>query len=157
MLNYRQMATSKARQAQALAAYVKLLRASDSVQAEAMRSLAQEDITPSQFAVLEALYHVGPMCLSVLAEKILKTSGNLTMVVGNLEKRGLVTRQQSTDDRRFVRAAITEKGKRLIARIFPAHAARITELMNRLTPREQEILGELCRKLGRNSAAASEP
>ena len=138
-------------QERALAAYVKLLRASESVQAEAMRSIAQEDLTPSQFAVLEALYHVGPMCLSVLAEKILKTSGNLTMVVGNLEKRGLVTRQQSTQDRRFVSAAITEKGKRLIVRIFPAHAARITELMSRLTPREQEILGELCRKLGKTS------
>ena len=140
------------RQERALAAYVKLLRASESVQAEAMRSLAEEDITPSQFAVLEALYHVGPMCLSVLADKILKTSGNLTMVVGNLEKRGLVTRQQSTHDRRFVSAAITDKGKKLIARIFPEHATRIVDLMNRLTPREQETLGELCRKLGTNAA-----
>ena len=142
------------RQERALAAYVKLLRASESVQAEAMRSLAEEDITPSQFAVLEALYHVGPMCLSVLANKILKTSGNLTMVVGNLEKRGLVTRQQSTRDRRFVSAAITEKGKKLISRIFPGHAARITDLMNRLSPREQQTLAELCRKLGKNSEPA---
>lgn len=136
-------------QERALAAYVKLLRASESVHGEAMRSLAQEDLTPSQFAVLEALYHVGPMCLSVLADKILKTSGNLTMVVGNLEKRELVTRRQSTDDRRFVSAAITEKGKKLIARVFPQHAVRITELMNRLSPREQEQLAELCRKLGK--------
>ncbi len=142
------------RQERALAAYVKLLRASESVQGAAMRSLAEEDITPSQFAVLEALYHVGPMCLSVLADKILKTSGNLTMVVGNLEKRGLVTRQQSRDDRRFVSAAITNKGKKLIARIFPEHATRITELMNRLTPREQETLAELCLKLGRRDEAA---
>lgn len=142
------------RQERALEAYVKLLRASESVQAEAMRSLAEEDITPSQFAVLEALYHVGPMCLSVLADKILKTSGNLTMVVGNLEKRGLVTRQQSTHDRRFVSAAITDKGKKLIARIFPEHATRIADLMNRLTPREQETLGELCRKLGKNTERA---
>ncbi|HZU44543.1 MAG TPA: MarR family transcriptional regulator [Terriglobales bacterium] len=142
------------RQERALGAYVKLLRASESVHGEAMRSLAKEDITPSQFAVLEALYHVGPMCLSVLADKILKTSGNLTMVVGNLEKRGLVTREQSTHDRRFVSAAITEKGKKLIARIFPEHATRITDLMNRLTPREQETLAELCLRLGKNSETA---
>lgn len=142
------------RQERALAAYVKLLRASESVQSEAMRSLAEEDITPSQFAVLEALYHVGPMCLSVLADKILKTSGNLTMVIGNLEKRGLVTRQQSSEDRRFVSAAITEKGKKLISRVFPGHAARITDLMNRLTPREQDTLAELCRKLGKSSQPA---
>jgi len=140
-------------QQRALGVYVKLLRASESVHGEAMRSLGREDLTPSQFAVLEALYHVGPMCLSVLADKILKTSGNLTMVIGNLEKRGLVLRQQSTDDRRFVSAAITEKGKRLIARIFPDHAARIAELMGRLTPHEQDTLGELCRKLGTASSA----
>ncbi len=146
--------SQKGRQERALAAYVKLLRASESVQGEAMRSLAEEDITPSQFAVLEALYHVGPMCLSVLADKILKTSGNLTMVIGNLEKRGLVTRQQSRDDRRFVSAAITDKGKKLIARIFPEHATRITELMNRLTPREQETLAELCLKLGKSGEPA---
>ncbi len=143
------------RQERALGAYVKLLRASETVQSEAMRSLAEEDITPSQFAVLEALYHVGPMCLSVLADKILKSSGNLTMVVGNLEKRGLVTRQQSRADRRFVSAAITDKGKKLIARVFPEHADRIAELMSRLTPREQETLAELCRKLGKNTPAGS--
>jgi len=143
------------RQERALGAYVKLLRASETVQSEAMRSLAEEDITPSQFAVLEALYHVGPMCLSMLADKILKSSGNLTMVVGNLEKRGLVTRQQSRDDRRFVSAAITDKGKKLIARVFPEHADRIAELMSRLTPREQETLAELCRKLGKNTPAGS--
>jgi len=143
------------RQERALGAYVKLLRASETVQSEATRSLAEEDITPSQFAVLEALYHVGPMCLSVLADKILKSSGNLTMVVGNLEKRGLVTRQQSRDDRRFVSAAITDKGKKLIARVFPEHADRIAELMSRLTPREQETLAELCRKLGKNTPAGS--
>ena len=148
--------TSNGPQKRALGAYVKLLRASESVHGEAMRSLGQEDLTPSQFAVLEALYHVGPMCLSVLADKILKTSGNLTMVIGNLEKRGLVTRQQSTHDRRFVSAAITEKGKRLIARIFPDHAARITELMGRLTPQELDMLAELCRKLGKSSDS-SEP
>ena len=143
------------RQERALGAYVKLLRASETVQSEAMRSLAEEDITPSQFAVLEALYHVGPMCLSMLADKILKSSGNLTTVVGNLEKRGLVTRQQSRDDRRFVSAAITDKGKKLIARVFPEHADRIAELMSRLTPREQETLAELCRKLGKNTPAGS--
>lgn len=143
--------SSNGPQERALSTYVKLLRASESVHNEAMRSLAQEDLTPSQFGVLEALYHVGPMCLSVLAGKILKTSGNLTMVVGNLEKRGLITRQQSTHDRRFVSASITEKGKRLIARVFPEHASRITGLMGRLTPYEQDTLAELCRKLGTGS------
>src|SRR5690349_5368213 len=159
MLNYLQTMSrhfhGTPRQERALSAYVKLLRASETVHSEATRTLAGEGLSASQFAVLEALYHVGPMCLSVLAEKILKSSGNLTMVVGNLEKRGLVTRQQSRDDRRFVSAVITDKGKKLIARVFPEHASRIAELMSRLTPREQETLAELCRKLGKNAPAGS--
>ena len=130
------------RQERALSAYVKLLRASETVHGEATRSLAGSGLSSSQFAVLEALYHVGPMCLSELARKILKSSGNLTMVVGNLEKRGLVTRRQSAQDRRFVSVAITEKGRKLMARII--------ELMERLSPAQQDELGRLCRQLGLN-------
>jgi MarR family 2-MHQ and catechol resistance regulon transcriptional repressor len=138
------------REERALSAYVKLLRASETVGAEAARSLAGENLTASQFAVLEALYHVGPMCLTELAHKILKTGGNLTMVAGNLEKRGLVTRQQQSQDRRFVTLAITDKGRKLMARIFPVHLARIVELMERLSPAQQEELARLCRQLGKN-------
>jgi MarR family transcriptional regulator, 2-MHQ and catechol-resistance regulon repressor len=138
------------RQERALSAYVKLLRASDTLHAEAMRSLADEGLSPSQFGVLEALYHIGPMCLTDLAHKILKTSGNLTLVVGNLEKRGLVTRQQQSHDRRFVSVAITEKGRKLMARIFPAHLEQIVEFMERLSPAQQDELGRLCRQLGKN-------
>jgi MarR family transcriptional regulator, 2-MHQ and catechol-resistance regulon repressor len=138
------------RQERALSAYVKLLRASESVRAEAARSLVGEALSPSQFAVLEALYHVGPMCLSELAHKILKTSGNLTMVAGNLEKRGLVVRQQSAEDRRFVSLAITEKGRKLMARVFPVHLERIVELMDHLSPAQQDELARLCRQLGKS-------
>lgn len=138
------------RQERALSAYVKLLRASDTLHAEAMRSLSDEGLSPSQFGVLEALYHIGPMCLTDLAHKILKTSGNLTLVVGNLEKRGLVTRQQQSHDRRFVGVAITEKGRKLMARIFPAHLEQIVKFMERLSPAQQDELGRLCRQLGKN-------
>ncbi|HLK31587.1 MAG TPA: MarR family transcriptional regulator [Terriglobales bacterium] len=138
------------RQERALSAYVKLLRASETVHAEATRSLAGSGLSASQFAVLEALYHVGPLCLSELARKILKTSGNLTMVASNLEKRGLIRRQQSSQDRRFVSVCITEKGRKLMARLFPLHLERIVELMDRLRPAEQEELARLCRQLGKD-------
>ena len=113
-----------------------------------MKHLDEHGLTPSQFAVLEALYHIGPLCLSELAQKILRTSGNLTMVVDNLEKSGYVKRVPSAKDRRFIRAEITDAGRRLIASIFPEHASGITDLMSRLTAEEQDTLRELCRKLG---------
>jgi len=113
-----------------------------------MKHLDDHGLTPSQFAVLEALYHIGPLCLSELAQKILRTSGNLTMVVDNLEKSGYVKRVPNAEDRRYISAEITDSGRRLIASIFPHHAAQIADLMSRLTAEEQDTLRELCRKLG---------
>jgi len=136
------------RERRALAAFINLQRAANTVQSLGMKHLDQHGLTPSQFAVLEALYHVGPLCLSELAQKILRTSGNLTMVVDNLEKSGYVKRVPSSEDRRYIRAEITDAGRKLIASIFPHHAAHITELMSRLTADEQDRLRELCRKLG---------
>jgi MarR family 2-MHQ and catechol resistance regulon transcriptional repressor len=110
--------------------------------------LERADLTLSQFAVLEALHHRGPLNLGDLARRILTSSGNLTLVVDNLEKRGLAKRRQQGDDRRFVVAQITPAGRKLMAKIFPQHARRILEIMSRLTPAEQNQLGRLCRKLG---------
>jgi MarR family 2-MHQ and catechol resistance regulon transcriptional repressor len=136
-------------QERALAAYVKLLRASSTVSTEVTQHLSDAGLTQTQFAVLEALYHIGPMCLGEVADKILTSGGNLTLVVNNLEKRGLAARMQAGKDRRFVRVEITPKGQKLIAQIFPEHVRHIVSAMNALTPEEQERLGELCRKLGR--------
>jgi MarR family transcriptional regulator, 2-MHQ and catechol-resistance regulon repressor len=141
-----------ARTSLALGTYVKLLRAAQTVHARVTRSLAGHDLSPSQFAVLEALHHVGPLCLSDLAHKVLMTGGNITMVVTNLEKRGLVKRIPGEQDRRFITAEITAAGRRLMERVFPGHAEAIAELMSALTVREQRDLGALCRNLG-NAAA----
>jgi MarR family 2-MHQ and catechol resistance regulon transcriptional repressor len=89
------------RQERALEAYVKLLRAADSVDSILMSKLEGVGLTGSQFGVLEALYHIGPLCLGELARKLLKTGGNLTMVVGNLQRRGLVTRTRQANDKRY--------------------------------------------------------
>ena len=132
----------------ALDAYVKLLRAAESVTARVTRRLDAAGLTISQFGALEALYHLGPLCLSDLARKILKTSGNLTLVVDNLEKRGLVSRCSDAADRRFVRVSLTPAGKRLVSGIFPAHAREITHALSALSPAEQATLAALCRKLG---------
>lgn len=129
-------------------AYVKLARAANTAMAYARVGLEETDLTLSQFAVLEALYHLGPLNLGDLARRILTSSGNLTLVVDNLEKRGLAKRRQQGKDRRFVLASITPGGRKLIAKIFPQHSRRIVEIMARLTPAEQDQLGRLCRKLG---------
>jgi MarR family 2-MHQ and catechol resistance regulon transcriptional repressor len=111
-------------------------------------------LTVSQFGVLESLYHLGPMCQSDIGAKLLKSSGNITLVIDNLEKRGLVRRERDSDDRRMVIVSLTKKGRELIERIFPGHVAAILEEMSILTPTEQETLGRLCRTLGKQKGKA---
>jgi len=136
------------KEVRALNAYVKLMRAAESVTARTYRHLADVGLTISQFGVLEAIYHLGPLSQRDIGKKILRSSGNITMVIDNLEKRGLVKRERSQEDRRFLTAHLTKDGHSLIREIFPQHAAAIVEEMNTLTKPEQEELGRLCRKLG---------
>lgn len=131
-----------------LRTYVKLARATDTVTAATHRHLAKENLTISQFGVLEALYHLGSMCQKDVAKKVLKTTANITTVIDNLQKRGLVERVRSTEDRRYISLHITPEGAELIERIFPGHLQGIVESFKILTAEEQAQLAKLCKKLG---------
>ena len=135
----------------ALNAYINLVRASDSVLSKIAVHLESEGVTMGQFAVLEALLHLGPMCQHALAKKLLRSGGNMTLVVDNLEKQGWVKRERQEKDRRMVQIHLTPKGRRLISRIFPEHARVIARVMSELTPAEQEDLRRIARKLGRGA------
>src|SRR5438132_1539898 len=111
----------------ALDTFIKLVRAQESVSARLGRRHAEAGLTQSQFAVLEALYHLGPLCQRDLGEKLLKSSGNITMVIDNLEKRGLVRRERDERDRRYITVHLSEIGRELIGRIFPGHAQEVDD------------------------------
>ncbi len=135
----------------ALDTFIKLLRASESVSSDVHRDISAAGLSVSQFGILEALYHRGTMSQKELAVKILKSAGNITMVINNLERRGLAVRARSAEDKRTCIISLTTRGKSLVAEIFPAHAARIRKRMAVLTTEEQKKLGALLRKLGRAS------
>ena len=146
--------TGTRREQRALDTFVKLLRASSAVNARLNRALVcEEGLTESQLAVLEALYHLGPLPQGQLSAKLLKSGSNLTTVVQNLERAGLVRRVRDDGDRRVHVVHLTDAGRRLIRRIFPAHAGRITAAMDALAPSEQRELARLCRKLGLAASA----
>lgn len=132
----------------ALNTYIKLLRAAESLNARMSQKVAAHHLTLSQFGVLEVLCHLGPLPQCRLGEKLLKSSGNITMVVDNLEKRDLVERRRDSDDRRVVTVHLTGEGRQLIERIFPEHVAIIVEEMGVLDGPEQEVMAKLCRKVG---------
>ena len=134
----------------ALSTYSTLLRAAESVSGRLVALVSsQTGLTITQFGVLEALLHLGPQCQKDLASKQLKTGGNMTLVVDNLEKRKLVRRERSKTDRRIINVHLTTSGRRLIDDYFPRHARAITHELGVLSAAEQEQLGTLTRKLGR--------
>jgi len=134
----------------ALNAYIKLVRAANTATQRIHRHLADAKLTVSQFGVLEMLYHLGPLPQREIAKKLLQTGGNITMVINNMENRGLVERERSTEDRRQVTASLTAEGRNLIGDIFPRQVRAIVREMGSLTASEQEELGRLCKKLGRS-------
>ena len=137
------------REVQALDTFIKLVRGTDSLNSRLRGSLGPDSsLTESQFAVLEALLHLGPLCLSVLAQKLLKTGGNLTLVVKNLEKQGLVRRKQESSDKRYTSIHLTPSGEKLIRKVFARHVEAIVKEMQVLSLAEQAELGRLCKSLG---------
>ncbi len=142
------------REIRALNAFIKLVRAAGTVSGRVEVRVAEIGLTVSQFSILEALYHLGPLYQKELARKVLKSGGNITMVVDNLEKRGLVERVRDEQDRRHVSVRITRTGSGLIRAFFPGHVKRIVEEMSVLTNAEQDELGRLCRKVGLQGGVA---
>lgn len=133
----------------ALDTYIKLTRAANSLLDRTNRHLDDYHLTPSQFGALEALYHLGTLSQIELSRKLLLSTANITTVLQNLEKRALICRERDARDQRYVNVSITEAGAALIASILPSHVAGITADIGVLTADEQETLGALCRKLGR--------
>ena len=131
----------------ALNAFIKLQRASESV-ATRVHSVLPVGLTITQFGVLEALHHIGPLCQGELAEKLLRSGGNITLVVDNLEKAGYVLRERDPADRRFVVVKLTDKGQAFISEIFPRILANVTREMAALSSTELLDLGRLCKKVG---------
>ncbi len=135
----------------ALDTFIKLMRATDSVRQRLEPMITKHGVTAAQFGVLETLWHLGPMNHATLAEKRLVTRGNITSVIDILERDGLVNRRQATDDRRHRIVQLTAKGRRLVERIFPDQLTAIVDDFRVLSPKEQDDLSALCRKLGRQN------
>lgn len=132
----------------ALNAFIALSRATDSVETRTRAVMAGAGLTECQFGVLESLYHLGPLCAAELAGKVLRSRGNLTLVIANLERDGLVKRTTRAEDRRYRTVELTAKGGRLMKGMFPKHARLVAKTMGALMPKELDELRRLCRKLG---------
>lgn len=132
----------------ALDTWVKLARAFSTVYKKENAQIRSYGLTQPQFSALECLGHLGPMTIGELSKKMLVSGGNMTVVIDNLEKEGLVERIHSQQDRRAILVQLTPKGKQLFEEVFVKHAAYLADLFSVLTEEEQRELGRLLKKLG---------
>lgn len=136
----------------ALGLWVALARCYSTFGKAIVPKVQEYELTVPQFGALEALYHLGPLSLGELAQKLLVTGGNVTYVIDRLEGCGLVARYRSPEDRRVVHAKLTPEGRELMVSVFPEHAEYIEHLCRHVRREDQEDLRRLLKKLGEGIA-----
>ncbi len=131
-----------------------LWKAARAVEAQAQRSIARFGMVQSDFGVLEALLHRGPLSAKQLGAKVLLTSGSVTAAIDRLAGRGLVRREDDARDRRACIVHLTAAGKRLIERAFAQHRMEMEEALAEFSMEDRRALLPLLRRLGRTAEAA---
>jgi MarR family 2-MHQ and catechol resistance regulon transcriptional repressor len=134
--------------AKSLKLYIVLSRAYKAINEHVNKVIQASGLNPTEFAVLELLYHKGDQPMQQIGGKILLASGSITYVVDKLEQKGLLKRVACPSDRRVTYAQITDEGKKFIQDIFPEHAAQIDRLMSSLSDSEKTEAIDLLKKLG---------
>jgi MarR family 2-MHQ and catechol resistance regulon transcriptional repressor len=135
--------------------FLVLWKAARAVEGYAEKSIAELEMCGSDFAVLEALLHKGPLPVNEIGKKVLLTSGSITVAVDRLETKGLVERRAHGTDRRARIVHLTKAGGKLITRVYADHAADMERLASdSLTRTERKTLIRLLKKIGYEAAGA---
>jgi MarR family 2-MHQ and catechol resistance regulon transcriptional repressor len=132
----------------ALNSFIKLVRAAESTLSRVNLVLSKYNLTESQFAILDALSHIGPLFQKDLGNKLLKTGGNITLVIDNLEKRSLVKRERREQDRRYFTIHLTKQGKALFTKVFPVYLSAIVKEMSVIPKADHLELQRISKTVG---------
>ncbi len=135
-------------QRQVLNTWTKIVRCVGSVGQSDFLIMTDHGLTPTQFGILETLYHKGSMCQKELGEKLLKSGGNITKVIDNLERDNHVRRVRDERDRRYFKIELTENGIKVIEEVFPKIMNNLVKYFSVLTQDEQKTLADLSKRVG---------
>ncbi len=141
-------------EATALKLWVVLSRAHRAVAALAKLDIERGELSLTEFAVIEVLYHKGDLTAGQVSDRVLLQSGSLTYVIDKLVERGLIARRECETDRRLRYLRLTTSGKALMKRIWPGHAAVIEVATGGLSAAEKRTAIKLLRKMGLHAALA---
>jgi MarR family 2-MHQ and catechol resistance regulon transcriptional repressor len=129
-----------------------LMKAFQALVPHAAGSIKRTELGDSDFRVLEALLHKGPLPVNTVGPKVWLTPGSISVAVDRLVRKGLVARKGHTDDRRVRQVELTAKGRALITRGFREHAAAMETAASVLSKNERLTLLRLLKKLGKHAA-----
>lgn len=129
-----------------LSTLVVFTRAEHTIHRKEYQTIKESGLTPAQFGVLEALYNKGDLRINELIEKILTTSGNITVVIKNLEKEGLIQKNADPKDKRSCIVSLTDKGKQYIEAVLPKHIDNIRDIFSILSDEEKRLLKDILKK-----------
>lgn len=138
--------------AAALKLWVVLSRAHAAIARKAAEDVERQGLSMTDFAVLEVLYHRGPLPLGEIGDRVLLRSGSLTYAVDRLEEKRLLRRRPSAEDLRVTFAELTPAGRAVMDRVFPVHAETIRQTLCGLSRAEKREVTELLKRLGRRAA-----
>jgi MarR family 2-MHQ and catechol resistance regulon transcriptional repressor len=128
-----------------------LWKAAKAIEKVDRASIAGTGLHLSEFTIMEALLHKGPLPINTIGEKVLLTSGSMTAAINRLEKKGFVRRSQDASDGRFFHVHLTEIGRMVIENAYEKHAANLEQVMVVLNQGERQELLELLKKIGRHA------
>jgi MarR family transcriptional regulator, 2-MHQ and catechol-resistance regulon repressor len=129
-----------------------VMKAYQSMAVYAARRFQERGLGDSDFRVLEALLHKGPLPVNTIGPKVFLTPGSISIAVDRLHERGLVSRTESETDRRVRVVDLTPEGRTLIKQTFSAHAKDMEKLAEVLTNGERLQLAKALKKLGKQAA-----
>ncbi|WP_309499846.1 MarR family transcriptional regulator [Sulfurovum sp.] len=131
-----------------LRAHIEISRSLIKIRSKETAWLSDRDLTLPQFAILESLYHLGRLNVGQITKLILSTPGNITVVVKNLQSKGLIKAVASEEDRRIKMLDITQDGINIMQSIFRLHVENLSSWYDKaLSEDEIQTLSRLLRKL----------
>ncbi|GAB6905862.1 conserved hypothetical protein [Desulfosarcina cetonica] len=133
--------------------YIRLIlgRAAKAVEKADRASIKRTGLVPSDFGILEALLHKGPLPINTIGRKVLLTSGSMTAATNRLVAKNLVRRVPDPSDGRSFHLHLTSSGHRLIERLYAEHAQNLEAIAGVLNKKERCELVRLLKKLGRHA------
>jgi MarR family 2-MHQ and catechol resistance regulon transcriptional repressor len=146
--------TAKTQDSSGVHVWLVLMKAFQALFPHAAESIERTELGDSDFRVLEALLHKGPLPVNTVGPKVWLTPGSISVAVDRLVKKGLVARKEHAEDRRVRQVELTAKGRALITRGFREHAAAMESAVSVLSKNERLTLLQLLKKLGKHAAQA---